>query len=119
MRTAFIASRLAIPGFVLPFLFIYNPELLMLEGSIATRIFLFITILLAFVALNAALSGTLFRSHMPVPSRFLVAACAVALIVPNIWVKLAGGLILIIVALKDAQSARSKLAPHKSRLLNR
>jgi len=108
MRTAFIASRLAIPGFVLPFLFIYNPELLMLDGSIAMRLFLFITILLAFVALNAALSGTLFRSQMPVLSRCLVAACAVALIYPLIWIKLAGGLLLIIVAFKDAQNARSK-----------
>jgi len=108
MRTAFIASRLAIPGFVLPFLFIYNPELLMLDGSIAMRLFLFITILLAFVALNAALSGTLFRSHMPVLSRCLVAACAVALIYPLIWIKIAGGMLLIIVAFKDAQDARSK-----------
>jgi len=119
MRTAFIASRLAIPGFVLPFLFIYNPELLMLDGSIVKRLFLFITILLAFISLNAALSGTLFRNHMPVPSRCLVAASAVALIYPLIWIKIAGGLLLIIIAFKDAQNARSEKNPHKLRLLNR
>jgi len=108
MRTAFIASRLAIPGFVLPFLFIYNPELLMLEGSIASRLFLFVTILLAFVALNAALSGTLFRNKMPIPIRLLVVACAVALLYPQVWIKLVGGVLLVIVAVKDAQQARTR-----------
>jgi len=105
MRTAFIASRLAIPGFVLPFLFIYNPELLMLEGSVASRLFLFITILLGFIALNIALSGTLFRSGMPAMSRWIIAACAVALIYPTIWIKLLGGLLLIVMAVKDARFA--------------
>jgi len=108
MRTALIASRLAIPGFVLPFLFIYNPELLMLEGSITSRLFLFTTILLAFVALNAALSGTLFRSQMSVWIRLLIVVCAAALIYPLIWIKLAGGALLIVIAVKDAQQARSQ-----------
>jgi len=115
MRTAFIASRLAIPGFVLPFLFIYNPELLMLEGSIATRAFLFITILIAFISLNAALSGTLFRNHMPVLSRCLVAACAAALIYPSIGIKLAGGLIFLFIAAKDAQSPKANSNSYKPR----
>jgi len=53
----------------------------------------------------------LFRSHMPVLSRCLVATCSVALIYPLVWIKLAGGLLLIIVVFKDAQRARSKIEP--------
>lgn len=115
MRTAFLASRLAIPGFVLPFLFIYNPELLMLEGSVSTRALTFVTTLVGFVALNAALSGTLFQSGMPVSTRCIVAACAIALIAPMFWAKAIGGLLLIFIAYKDALQAKSKtILPNNS-----
>lgn len=115
MHTAFLASRLAIPGFVLPFLFIYNPELLMLEGSLSTRALTFVTTLLGFVALNAALSGTLFQSGMPVSMRCIVAACGIALIAPMFWAKAIGGLLLIFFAYKDALQAKSKtILPHNS-----
>lgn len=118
MRTAFIASRLAIPGFVLPFLFIYNPELLMLEGSIAMRLFFLVTVLLAFIALNVALSGTLFRGRMPVVTRCLAAACAVGLIYPIIWIKLAAGLLLIIIGYKNARSVRTQDEPSQTGVID-
>jgi len=118
MRTAFIASRLAIPGFVLPFLFIYNPELLMLEGSIAMRLLFLVTVLLAFIALNVALSGTLFRGRMPISTRCLAGACAIGLIYPVVWIKLAAGLFLIIIGFKNAKSAREHDKPSQTAVID-
>ncbi|MBX2838146.1 MAG: TRAP transporter fused permease subunit [Gammaproteobacteria bacterium] len=120
MKTAFLASRLAIPGFVLPFLFIYNPELLMLEGSIATRLLSFLTTLFGFVALNVALSGTLFRTDMAASVRCIVAISAVALIYPLIWVKVLGGFIFMIVAYRDGLvSKKLPTTQQKNRVLKR
>ncbi len=88
--TALIATRLGLPGFVLPFLFVLYPELLMLEGSIGTRVLAFTLTLLSFVALNVALSGTLLRPSVALWKRGLALIAAICLIYPSLISKFAG-----------------------------
>ena len=114
-RWEVLASRLAIPGFVLPFLFVYNPELLMLEGSVSMRAALFVCLLVAFVALNAALSGTLLKSGMSVLSRCLFAASAIALVVPFLSLKIVGAFVLTVAVLGEVKQKGRNREPHKSR----
>jgi len=89
-KTALIASRLGLPGFILPFLFVLYPELLMLEGNLLTRITTFALTLLSFVALNIALSGTLLRPRIEWWMRVLTFVSTACLIYPSLYLKLAG-----------------------------
>jgi TRAP-type uncharacterized transport system fused permease subunit len=60
MATGFAAVRLAIAGFLLPYVFVYNPVLL-LEGNTSSIVFAIITALLGCYALAAAFEGWLIR----------------------------------------------------------
>lgn len=82
-KTAIAACRLGLPGFVLPFLFVLNPELLMLDGSWIERLTAFILTLIGFVALNVGLSGTLFRPRMPIWFRFVSLFSGICLLYPS------------------------------------
>jgi len=107
-RTALIATRLGLPGFVLPFLFVLYPELLMLEGSIGTRVLVFALTLLSFVALNVALSGTLLRPRVALWKRILALIAAICLIHPSLISKLVGVILFAcLIALEVMQSAHS------------
>lgn len=53
MKTAFIATRLALPGFLLPVFFIYRPELIMLEGSMFDTMLAFVSTLIGLVSIGA------------------------------------------------------------------
>jgi TRAP transporter 4TM/12TM fusion protein len=61
MRTCLVALRLGIPGFILPFIFIYSPAILMLEGGVLRYCLEFATALIAVLALNIALVGAIDR----------------------------------------------------------
>src|SRR3546814_13183411 len=60
-RTGFIAVRLGLPGFILPFLFVVHPEILGIDSSLPYTAFISAMALLGIVALNVMLEGYLFR----------------------------------------------------------
>ncbi len=87
MRTAFAAFRFALIGFVLPFLFVYRPQLLMLspDGGTASAVdvaLAFLVACLAIVPLAAALTGYL-RAPLGRGSRVLLVAAALGLFYPG------------------------------------
>ena len=105
--TAINASRLGLPGFLLPVLFIVSPELLMLEGSGWDRAVIFVCVLLLFVALNAALSGSAFTPRLPVVFRIVLIGAAVCLGIPDTTSRLIGFALAIgVFALNYLQSSR-------------
>jgi TRAP-type uncharacterized transport system fused permease subunit len=57
IRTALVALRLGLPGFILPFIFVYSPGVLMLEGGLLRYVLEFSTALIAVVALNVVIVG--------------------------------------------------------------
>jgi len=81
MKTGFQAWLLALPGFILPFVFVYQPALL-LQGSIATSLWTVFTCIIGIVALAAALEGYLFRK-IPMAVRAILIVCALLAIIPE------------------------------------
>ncbi|TDA68316.1 MAG: TRAP transporter fused permease subunit [Clostridia bacterium] len=81
-RTGLIAWKLALSGFILPYIFIYSPAMIM-QGSIGEIILAFITGMIGASALSIAVEGFLLK---PVTwmERPLFAAGALLLIVPGI-----------------------------------
>lgn len=90
MATALRATRLGLPGFVLPILFVASPELLMLEGNWFDRVLAFSALLALFVALNAGLTGTAFVGGMSWPMRGSMILVAVLLAWPGTALRVIG-----------------------------
>ncbi len=116
LRTAFAAFRFSLVGFALPFLFVYRPELLMLDGGGGTAgpgaiAVAFVLAALGILPFAAAIAGHLSRPLGPV-ARLLLFASAIGIFYPAGgsavgWANLAGGALLagVLVAERMRQSA--------------
>src|SRR5699024_3916138 len=76
MRTAFNALRLTLPGFLLPILFVFRPEILMLEGTVLLKALGFIGGLFALLSLSALLEMHMFNKLTLWEAGLLVVAAA-------------------------------------------
>jgi TRAP transporter 4TM/12TM fusion protein len=92
-RTALYGAVLALPGFLVPFLFVYHPALL-LEGAGLEIARAAVTGGMGVVALAAGTMGFLSRP-LATWERLLLAAVAFALITPSIWTDTAGFVLLV------------------------
>ena len=108
-RTSFIAVRLGLPGFILPFLFVAHPEILGIGASLPYTAMVSAMALLGVIALNVMLEGFLLRP-LNIVERALLLPAALGLIHPNLWASVAG--IVIFAGLVGWQwMTRSKFAP--------
>ena len=105
MKTGLSALRLAAAGFVIPYIFVFNSELITLDVGITRGIIMLITALVAILLLSVALEGHL-MVHMPTYLRILLAAGAILILNPNITHDLIG--LGIVVAVLIAQSVVAK-----------
>jgi TRAP-type uncharacterized transport system fused permease subunit len=99
------AVKLAVGGFVLPFFFLFNPGLNMEGGIVNIAVALFFGIVLVTLA-SFALHGLLGRRTIAWPLRALLAACAVATIVPRLEWQLGAAVVGALVLLGVRRFAR-------------
>lgn len=57
MKTAFNATKLAIGAFIIPYMFVYNSQMLMIEASIGRILFIIVTALIGMFGISVALEG--------------------------------------------------------------
>lgn len=88
-RTSFIAVRLGLPGFILPFLFVAHPEILGIGSSILYTAFVSAMALLGIIALNVMLEGHLLRP-LNWFERLILLPAALGLLHPSLWASLFG-----------------------------
>jgi len=79
MKTGFEGIRLAVVGFIIPFIFVYNPALL-LRGSVLDILSLIVIVLYAVVALASAFRGYLHR-RLTLVEQAIMGVVSVGLIV--------------------------------------
>ncbi len=110
-RTGYCAWKLALGGFILPYMFVYGPELLMV-GSWSGIAVAFATATVGVFLLAAAVQGYLLREAR-LWERAVLLAASLLLIKPGIWTDL-GGLIaaLLVAGAQLARRRRSAAAPH-------
>ncbi len=96
MRTGFNAVKLAVAGFIIPFVFAVNPALMGLGGSVLLTIQLTVTSLTGVLALGAATSGFLLVKT-EFYERIILFAIAILLISPDLLTDILGvaGVLLI------------------------
>ena len=57
MKTAFNATKLAIGAFIIPYMFVYNSQMLMIDASVARILFIIATALIGMFGISVALEG--------------------------------------------------------------
>ncbi len=95
MRTGLKAFRLGIAGFIVPFMFVYGPSLLLI-GSWYLILINCVKAILGVMLLAGALEGWFFDRSLTVILRVILGMSAIMLIFPRIWSGAVGmGLLLI------------------------
>ncbi|NLM00521.1 MAG: TRAP transporter permease [Treponema sp.] len=99
MQTAFEATKLAIAAFIIPYMFIYNPHMLLLnEPTIWNIVQIIITALFGMFGLSAGLEGYALRK-CNIMERILFAVGGFLLIIPETVTDIIGlGLIFIMIS---------------------
>ncbi len=104
MRTGWQASRIAISGFLAPFLFVYQPALLW-RGSFTEIVILFVSAVIGISALSAAAAGYMFRP-LTWPKRLLLIGVSLAAISTHLTVSLVTSVALVAFGVWDWSRAR-------------
>jgi TRAP-type uncharacterized transport system fused permease subunit len=104
VKTGFLAFRLGVPGFILPYMFVYSPALIM-DGPWFSVALAVVTATVGVAFLTAALTGYLLVPCQPY-ERMLLFAGALVLIKPG-WISDLVGLAVALIALRS-QLARLK-----------
>jgi TRAP-type uncharacterized transport system fused permease subunit len=105
MKTAFNASRLAIAVFIVPYVFCYNPAMLLINTTPLQVAQVAVTSFIGIFGVSAALEGYLMTNMSPLV-RILMAAGGLMLIDPRTITDLVG--ILVIAGCCVYQNARAK-----------
>jgi TRAP transporter 4TM/12TM fusion protein len=111
IRTGVIATRLAIAAFIIPYIFVLNPSMLLINTSIMQVVQIIITSTIGMFAIAGGLEGFM-KKHMPWWQRILAVGAGLMLIDPGLVTDLVGIIIIGFVCflqyvLKDSDSKRT------------
>lgn len=120
MRTGFQALKLSLAGFIVPFLFVYNPAMLMIDTTdvaVNAREFAFpawttivsitVTSVIGILALSAAVEGY-FKTEMNWFWRTFMGTGALCMIIPETVTDMIGILMVVIAVIVNVLAAKNK-----------
>jgi TRAP-type uncharacterized transport system fused permease subunit len=108
MKTGFIALKLALAGFLIPYIFVLSPALVLVDVTWFEAIHTFITALVGIIGLATGVQG-FFLIKTRYYEQLLLFVSAFALIVPGLWTDIVGFSALAAVYLLQ-RARRSKAA---------
>jgi TRAP-type uncharacterized transport system fused permease subunit len=106
LKTGFTALLVAAAGFIVPYMFIYNPGLL-LQGSLFGIVFASVTALIAVIGLSAAVQGYL-ADDLNIVERLLLLSVPFLIIYPSNIANVVGVLIVGAVYAKQKGFGKKK-----------
>ena len=81
-KTGWQAFRLALAGFIIPFIFIFSPKLLFIDTNVIELIIPIITSIIGVISLGSSIEGFLYK-NMNIIERIICFIAAICLIVPE------------------------------------
>ncbi len=93
-KTGFTAVKLALAGFLIPYIFCYNPGLLMIDATAMEVVFYVATAAIGIISLSFANVGYWLR-NLYIWERLPLAGAAIALIIPDLMTDIIGAGIMI------------------------
>lgn len=113
LRTGVVATRLAIGAFIIPYIFVYSPVLLLHNVTLLHAWQILATSLSGMFGLSVALGGYL-RVPLSFWERLLLAAGGLMMIDPHLVTDLAGGVLLVAVVASQVWKSRRKVVPGRA-----
>lgn len=108
MRTGFTAMKLSAAGLLIPYLFVYNPAMLMIDttnvmmnarefelAGITDIALITTTAVIGIIALGASIEGY-FKTHMNIISRIILGLGALCMIIPEFYTDIVGVIVVFI-----------------------
>lgn len=95
IRTGFNAAKLAIAAFIIPYMFVLSPELLMIDTTWTQLIWVLITAITGMIAIGAGLIGYWYRK-LNWLERIITFVTGIALIYPEGFTDLIGAAVFIV-----------------------
>ncbi|MFP7493237.1 TRAP transporter permease [Terribacillus saccharophilus] len=90
IATGVISTKLAIAAFIIPYMFVFAPELLLVGTANYLEVaWIFLTAFLGMIVIGAGMIGYWFR-RLYWPERLIALAAGLALIYPGVWLSIAG-----------------------------
>ena len=97
-KTGWLAFMLGLPGFIIPFVYVYNPALLIVDTPVLDTVWIVILATFAVVLMSMAVIGW-FKGKLNPVFRFAMAVAAVLMFVPGIIFDVIGlGLGIVIIS---------------------
>lgn len=93
-KTGVEATRLAITAFIIPYIFVYNPQMLFIESTPLQVVSIFLTSFVGVFGLSSAMTGYV-KGKLLGGERLLLFAGGLLLIVPNVWSDALGMVLLL------------------------
>ncbi len=109
MKTGFVAFKLALAGLIVPFIYVYNPILLLIDAQPWPLFQAVCTALLGVFLLATATIGY-FRCSMGVPLRVLALVGALGLLDPGTTTDIVGLVVLVFITFVQTIKARKSVA---------
>ncbi|NLT15232.1 MAG: TRAP transporter permease [Clostridiales bacterium] len=108
IKTGVIATRLAIAAFIIPYMFVLNPSMLLIDAHIRDIVQIIITSLIGMFAISTGLEGFMKRK-LPWWQRLLAVGAGLALIDPGLITDICGIVVIAFIvilqyAVKDKKS---------------
>ena len=108
--TGFMAVKIAAAGFLIPYIFCYNPGLLMIGATPMEIVFYVVTASIGIIALSFANVGFWLR-ELHIWERLPLIGAAIALIFPGLYTDLAGlGIMLVVYLLQKTMPGKPAAA---------
>lgn len=108
IKTALQATKLAIGAFIIPYMFVYNPAMLMINTTPLTVIWICITAVIGMFGISACLEGYAFR-RVTIAGRILFAAAGLLCIIPETRTDFIGlALMALLIAYELIKNAKEK-----------
>lgn len=106
LRTGINASKLAIAAFIIPYMFVLSPVLLMIEGTVFDLLLTILTALIGMVALSSALIGYLADDCSTI-ERLVLIAGGLMMIKPGFLTDIAGFALFVVILFLQLKRRKS------------
>src|SRR5690625_1729832 len=95
-KSGVTAVKLAIAAFIIPYIFIYNPILVLVDVTAIPLIISIITAVIGMIAVSSSVIG-FFNTHSKVWERIVLFLAGLSLILPGIWTDLIGMIAFVLI----------------------
>jgi TRAP transporter 4TM/12TM fusion protein len=111
IRTGVIATRLAITAFIIPYMFVLNPTMLLINASFGQVVQFTVTSLIGMFAISGGLEGFM-KKKLPWWQRILAVVGGLMMIEPKLLTDIIGiGIIAIVIVLQYVVKDKKQAAP--------